>query len=159
MADTERLPPAHTCLRCQAIDTSIPTDAQLRILATEDWEPKALAFVPHAANQEQAVAAEMLIAAIGRFTHAYGPEIAGARLSAVLDILRVQIIRHRITMRVLKAREPINTRARKAWERGDTNAVREIEAEPTPDYPGKARDNAWLNEGQPAAKQLQEVPA
>lgn len=157
MADTERLAPAPACLRCQAIDAAIPTEAQLRILTTEDWDPKVLAFLPRAMNQEQAVASEILAAAIGGFARAYGPEIAGARLSAVLDSLRVQIIRHRITLRILKAREPINARARIQYERCDYAAAHAIEAEPTPDYPGKARDDAWLNEGQPAGKQLEEV--
>lgn len=147
MADTERLAPDHICLRCQSIDAAIPTEAQLRILTTEDWDPKIVTFLPRAMTQEQAVASEMLTSALARFTRAYGPEIAGARLSAVLDSLRVQIIRHRITMRILKAREPINARVRQAWLRGDPNAARSIEMEPTPDYPGKARDDAWLNEG------------
>jgi hypothetical protein len=29
--------------------------------------------------------------------------------------------------------------------------MRAIEAEPTPDYPGKARDDAWLKDDQPSA--------
>lgn len=157
MADTERLAPAPVCLRCQAIDAAIPTEAQLRILATEDWDPKILTFMPRAMTQEQAVASEMLTSALARFVHAYGPEIAGARLSAVLDSLRVQIIRHRITLRILKAREPINKRARAQYERGDYEAAQAIEAEPTPDYPGKAKDDAWLSHGRPVAKQLEEV--
>ena len=156
MADTEHFAP-HTCLRCQAIDAAIPTEAQLRIMTTEDWDPKVVAFLPRAMNQEQAVASEILTAAIGRFASAYGPEIAGARLSAVLDSLRVQIIRHRITLRVLKAREPINARARVQYARCDYEAAHAIEAEPTPDYAGKARDDAWLNEGQPEAIKTREA--
>jgi hypothetical protein len=156
MADTEHFTP-HVCLRCQSINAAIPTEAQLRIMATEDYDPKIIAFLPRAMTQEQAVASEMLIAAIGGFTRAYGPEIAGARLSAVLDSLRVQIIRHRITLRILKAREPINARARIQYARCDYAAAHAIEAEPTPDYPGKARDDAWLNQGQPEAIKTREA--
>ena len=145
------------CPRCQAIDAAIPTEAQLRIMATEDWDPKTVSFLPRPMTQEQAVASQMLTAAIGTFTRAYGPEIAGARLSAVLESLRMQIIRHRITLRILKAREPINARARILYARGNREAAEAIEAEPTPDYPGKDRDDAWLNQGQPAAKQLEEA--
>lgn len=147
MPDTERLHTEHVCQRCQAMDAAVPTEAQLRILATEDWDPKTLAFIPRSMTQEQAVAAELYVAAIGRFTRAFGVETAGARLSATLDSLRVQALRMRITLRTLDARAEINARARAAWESGDTGAMRAIEAEPTPDYPGKDRDDAWLQGG------------
>jgi hypothetical protein len=144
MADTERLHTEHPCQRCQAIDDAVPTEAQLKILATEDWDPKRLAFIPRAMTQEQAVAAELLTAAMGRFARAYGPEIAGARLSAMLDSLRDNVIAYRITQRTLAARADINARARKAWEAGDVRKARTIEDEPTPDYPGKDADDAWM---------------
>jgi len=145
MPDTERLYTEHrACQRCKAFDDVVPVEAQLRILATEDWDPKTLAFVPRAMTQEQAVAAEVYITAIGRFTRAFGVETAGARLSVTLDTLRAQAVRMRITLRQLDARAEINARAREAWERGDIVAARAIEAEPTPDYAGKARDDAWI---------------
>jgi len=144
MADTERLHTEHPCQRCQAIDDAVPTEAQLKILATEDWDPKKLAFTPRAMTQEQAVASEMLTVALGRFARAYGPETAGARLSAMLDSLRVNIVGYRIAQRTLAARADINARARRAWESGDTRKARTIEDEPTPDYPGKDKDDAWM---------------
>lgn len=143
MADTERLPD-RPCLRCASQAAAIPTDAQIRIYASEDWDPKTLAFVPQAMNQEQAVAAELLAVAIGRYARAFGIETAGARLSAALDGLRVNVIRHRITQRTLEARTDINDRARARYEKGDVDGARAIESEPTPDYPGKAKDDAWL---------------
>ncbi len=141
--------PAHVrCLECWAREQAMPHEAQLRVLANEDWIAEAGAFVPRAMTQDQAVSSEMLTAALGRFIGAYGVDLAGARLAAMLGVLRAQAKRQKIMARILAAREPINARARQAWGRGDTDAMRAIEAEPTPDYPGKARDDAWLREDQ-----------
>ena len=140
MPDTETYAVTHACERCRAMDAAVPTEAQLRMMAHEDWDPKTLTFIPRAMNQEQAVASEMLTSAFGRFVKAYGLETAGARLGAYLTMLRGQVAYARAVKRVLEARSDINARVRAAWEQGDTDAVRAIEDEPTPDYPGKARD-------------------
>lgn len=137
---------ARSCLRCQAQEACIPTEAQLKIFATEDWSPETLAFMPRPMNLEQAVAAEMLTAALARYWRAFGVEVTGSRLNSFLLVLRDLAKRMRITRRRLDARDDINARARAAWERGDTDAMRAIEAEPTPDYPQRAADEAWLRE-------------
>lgn len=132
------------CLHCKARRDAAPAEAQIRILANEDWIAEAGEFVPRAMTQEQAVASELLTSALGRFVSAYGVDIAGARLGALVSVLRAQAKRQKITERVLRARSEINRRARLAWELGDSDGAMEIQGEPTPDYPGKARDDAWL---------------
>lgn len=148
MADGSQHPPH--CVRCQAQEACIPTEAQLKIFMTEDWSPETLAFMPRPMNQEQAVAAEMLTAALARYWRAFGVEVTGSRLNSFLLVLRDLAKRMRITRRRLDAREDINARARAAWDRGDTDAMRAIEAEPTPDYPQKAADERWLEESRHA---------
>lgn len=148
MADGSHHP--HTCLRCAAQEACIPTEAQLKIFATEDWSPETLAFTPRVMNQEQAVAAEMLTVALARYWRAFGVEVTGARLNSFILMLRDVAKRMRITRRVLDARGDINARARAAWEKGNTDAVRAIEAEPTPAYPQKAADERWLEESRRA---------
>lgn len=132
------------CPRCMAQHKAMPLEAQLRVFTTEGWAPETLAFTPRAMNQEQAVAAELLTAAIWRYWKAFGVECLGARLNCLLLVLRDRAKRMRINQRILRARADINARARAAWERGDTDAMRAIEGEPTPDYPGADRDAAWM---------------
>lgn len=134
------------CLTCWAREEAVPAEAKLRALVHEDWCAEIGAFLPRAMNQDQAVASEILTHALGRFIEVYGVDIAAPRIATTLMVLRLEAKRQKINARILAAREPINRRAKAAWERGDTNAMRTIEAEPTPDYPGKARDDAWLKE-------------
>lgn len=135
------------CPHCLMREKAIPMEAQLRILATEDWAPELVDFIPKAMTQEQAVAAEMLVAGLARYAKAFGVDLAGARLTAMLASLREQAKRSRIMGRQLEARAEINGRARDCYDRGDHDAAHAIEAEATPDYPGKARDDAWLRGG------------
>lgn len=145
MADSERLP--HSCERCKSIDDAVPTEAQLELLVSSDLNIEDLAFVPRAMSTEQAVASALLASALSKFARAYGVEVTGARLQSALGWLRVESRIFRIHNRIQEARADINARARAAWERGGEAAAREIEAEPTPDYPGKDRDDAWLAGG------------
>lgn len=145
------------CLECWARRQMLPPETLARITMTEDWAPEDMAFEPRPMTQEQAVAAELMTAAIGRYWKAFGVDLTGARLNALLLVLRERAKATRANARILQARAGINARARQAFGRGDTDAMRAIEAEPTPDYPGKARDDAWLGEGQSKAKQLQEA--
>lgn len=131
------------CQQCKAIAGAVPPEAQIKILVSEDWDPKQLAFVPRVMNQEQAVASALLASALGQFVKAYGVETAGARLASTLEILRAQTVSYRIAGRILEARSDINARAREQYARGDIAAAHAIEAEPTPDYPGRERDEAW----------------
>ena len=157
MADTERLPLVGACLRCKAMEAVLPPRELLLALTSADWSPADSAFLPRQNTLEQSVASELLVHAIGHYTRAYGVEVAGGRLRAILDDLRARARSLRISRRILDARADINARARMAWERGDTDAMRAIEDEPTPDYPGKAQDDAWLSVGQPAAQKIREV--
>jgi hypothetical protein len=140
------------CPRCIAQHKAMPLEHQVRIITTEDWSPETLAFIPRPMNQEQAVAAELLTSAIGRYWRAFGVECLGARLNCLLLILRDRAKHMRITARILCARADINARARAAWQRGDTDAMRAIEAEPTPPYAGDGQDAQWLAAHMEAAR-------
>ena len=145
------------CLECWARRQMLPPETLARITMTEDWSPEDMAFEPRPMTQEQAVAAELMTAAIGRYWKAFGVDLTGARLNALLLVLRDRAKAARVNARILQARAGINARARQAFGRGDTDAMRAIEAEPTPDYPGKERDDAALGIAQPETKQLQEA--
>lgn len=146
--------PRHVqCIACWVREQSAPPEAQLRVLVREDWLAETAAFVPRAMTREQGVAAELLTLGLRQFIEAFGVDIAAPRVAAVLMALRLQAKRQKIMARILAARADINRRAREAWERGDTNAMRAIEDEPTPEYPGKASDDAWLREDQPFAEE------
>lgn len=145
--ETDNRRAAAQCQRCKAIDDAVPTEAQLLLLVSGDLNPEDLEFHPVAMNQSQAVAAEMLTASLSRYVKAFGVETSGARLQAALSWLRIEARIHRIQERRREARKDINARARAAWQSGGEAAARAIEAEPTPDYPGKARDDAWLAGG------------
>lgn len=145
------------CLECWSRRQMLPPEALARITMTEDWALEDMAFEPRPMTQEQAVAAELMTAAIGRYWKAFGVDLTGARLNALLLVLRERAKATRANARILQARAGINARARQAFGRGDTDAMRAIEAEPTPDYPGKARDDAALGYDQPEAKQMQEA--
>lgn len=134
------------CPHCRAREAVFPVEAQLRILATEDWSPETLAFIPRAMTQQQAVAAEMLTTALAGYWRAYGVAVTGTRLNSFILVLRDMAKRERIMGRILAARADINARARACYERGDRAAAQAIEAEATPDYPEKTRDEAWLRE-------------
>lgn len=148
MTDSLHTPEHVRCPECWVREQATPPELLARVAMTEDWAPETLAFTPRAMTQEQAVAAELMTDAIGRYWKAFGVELTGARLNALLLILRERARTARVHARILKARAEINARARRAWDRGDTDAMRAIEAEPTPDYPGKAQDDAWLKQGQ-----------
>ena len=150
MADGHHTPGHVRCITCWAREQAVPPEGQLRILVREDWLAETAAFVPRVMTREQGVAAELLTMALDRFVDAYGVDIAAPRIASILMVLRLQAKRQMITARILAARADINRRARGAWDRGDTNAMREIEAEPTPDYPGKAKDDEWLKDDQPS---------
>lgn len=132
------------CPRCVAQHKAMPLDAQVRILLGEDWDADAATFIPRVMNQEQAVAAELLASAIGRYWRTYGTDCMGARLRSLLLVLRDNAKRERITRRILQARADINARARGHYERGDIAAAYAIETEPTPDYAGDGLDAAWM---------------
>lgn len=146
MADGHHVHERVRCLTCWSREQAAPPEAQLRMLTHEDWCAEVGAFLPRAMNQNQAVASEMLTTALARFVHVYGVDIAAPRIATALIVLRLEAKRQKINSRILAAREPINARARAAWQRGGEAAARAIEAEPTPDYPGKASDDAWLRE-------------
>lgn len=146
MADGLHTPAHVRCLTCWARDEAVPPEAQLRALVHEDWCVEIGAFMPRTMTQDQAVASELLTSALRRYIEVYGVDLAAPRIATALMVLRVEAKRQKVNARILAARAPINARARAAWQRGGEGAARAIEAEPTPDYPGKARDDAWLKE-------------
>lgn len=151
MADGHHTPGHVRCITCWAREQAVPPEGQLRILVREDWLAETAAFVPRVMTREQGVAAELLTMALDRFVDAYGVDVAAPRIASILMVLRLQAKRQKVMARILTARAEINQRARQAWQRGGEAAARAIEAEPTPDYPGKARDDAWLKDDQLSA--------
>jgi hypothetical protein len=149
---------ATACARCIAQHKAMPLDQQIRIITTEDWSPGNHAFIPRPMNQEQAVAAELLTSAIGRYWRAFGVECLGARLNCLLLVLRDRAKRMRITARILRARAEINARARTCYERGDIAAAQAIEVEPTPDYPGATQDAAWMRSANETVTEIKVAP-
>ena len=150
MPDTETLALAHSaadCPHCAAREACVPIEAKLRLLLTEDFNVERGDFEPRAMNQAQAVAAEMLTAAVARYWNAFGVELTGARITALRNTLWLQAKQTRITARVLAARASINARARLAYELADYDRAHQIEAEPTPDYPERAADERFLGRG------------
>lgn len=128
------------CLECWSRRQMLPPENVARVTMTEDWSPEDMAFEPRPMTQEQAVAAELMTAAIGRYWKAFGVDLTGARLNALLLILRERAKATRANARILQARADINARARQAFGRGDTDAMRAIEAEPTPDYSSRTQE-------------------
>lgn len=151
MADGLHTPGHVRCITCWVREQAVPPEGQLRILVREDWLAETAAFVPRVMTREQGVAAELLTMALDRFVDAYGVDVAAPRIASILMVLRLQAKRQKVMARILTARAEINQRARQAWQRGGEAAARAIEAEPTPDYPGKARDDAWLKDDQLSA--------
>jgi hypothetical protein len=157
MADTATLigrpPPQPACVRCHAHDQAVPLEAQLHILASEDLQLAELTFRPRPMNLKQAVAAEVLTSALWKFVDAFGLDTAGARMACMVDVLRHQAKYSLVSRRILEARADINRRALEAelfYDGGSALDVEEriaaILTEPTPDYPGKAKDDAWMRE-------------
>jgi hypothetical protein len=148
MPDSERLVDLrHECPRCKAHDACIPQEALLRALIEEDWDATKETFTPRLMTQPQAVAAELLTTAMARYIAAFGVDLTGTRVNVLLMFLRSQARLARATARILEARAEINSRARERYERGDIEGAHAIEAEPTPDYPGRARDQKLLEVG------------
>lgn len=138
---------AHDCPQCKAREACLPDQALLRALISEDWDATKEDFVPKAMNQDQAVAVALLDNALGKFITAFGVDVAGARFNRVLMTLRHQARLSRAMGRILEARSEINSRARDHYERGDIAGAHAIEAEATPDYEGKARDEQLMGVG------------
>lgn len=150
MPDTETLSRVHhaaDCPHCAAREACVPIEAKLRLLLTEDFAVEREDFTPRAMTQEQAVAAELMIAAVARYWKAFGVELTGARITALRNTLWLQAKQTRITARILAARSDINARARLAYELADYDRAHQIEAEPTPDYPERAADERFLGRG------------
>jgi hypothetical protein len=146
--------PINQCERCWAMDQAMPTEAQLKLLVSQDLGAEDLVFHPKAMNQDQAVAAEILTAALSRYVRHFGVHLAGARMNAAIRWLRVEAKIHAVHSRILEARQDINRRAELCRMFADGGSALDMDerlaailAEPTPDYPGKAEDDAWLAEG------------
>jgi len=144
MADGHSLSRPLKCPRCEAQRDAVPPEAALRIMASEDWSEEAQTFVVRSMNQEQAVAAEMLTVALHRYWTAFGTPVTGARLTSFIQAVRFCAKNSRVQERILEARAGIIAKARDYEMRGDREGAERIYSQPTPDYPGKASDDAWL---------------
>ncbi len=153
MADGASHPHPLACPRCKAQRDAVPPEAALRIIATEDWSEEAQTFVVRSMNQEQAVAAEMLTVALHKYWSAFGTPVTGARLTSFIQAVRFCAKNTVVQGRVMKARARIIARGRERELCGDMEGAERIYAEPTPDYPQKAADEAWLT------RNRQEAPA
>ena len=92
------------CLECWSRRQMLPPENLARVTMTEDWSPEDMAFEPRPMTQEQAVAAELMTAAIGRYWKAFGVDLTGARLNALLLVLRERAKATRANARILQAR-------------------------------------------------------
>jgi hypothetical protein len=154
MADTQRTPltghgPRTQCERCQAHDQAVPLEEELRrMVSGENLDDEA--FEPRAMTPEQAAAARMVTFALGPYIRAFGLRTAGARLAVTVACLRAGAKYALVQQRILEARKAIEDDLRQRYERGEIAAAEADQIAlntPTPDYPGKSEDDAWLARG------------
>lgn len=134
------------CPRCEAHDMSVPDEEDLRRLVqgVEGDGELEQAYEPLPTTLAQKVAAQALSQALSHYIGQFGIIGAGARISVTLNALRLLGKHAKITERQLEARRDINYRRLQAEAAGDRAFADAVMSEPTPDYPGKARDDAWL---------------
>lgn len=140
---------ADACPTCAAHQAAIPTEVQLRQLISEDEGLEMDAFVPLAGTGQQAAALAAYAHAVHLMVGAFGIEIAGARVRRTLAVVRSFAKLSRVFRRADAARAPLLDEIRARHQRGEIGAAEAnaLAAEaPTPDYEGKARDEAWLRE-------------
>lgn len=140
----ERL--AHECPRCKAIADAIPPEVQLRSVLVDDFHCENECFIPRAQTAKQSAAGAAFAYGLTMFIEAYGLEIAGARISSSLNVLRLLAKTARIEGRRLSARQALADARYLAGEVGPAEATDYVEHGATPDYPGKAKDDAWMRE-------------
>lgn len=137
---------AHECPRCKAIADAIPTEVQLRSILVDDFDYENECFIPREQTAKQSAAGAAFAYGLTLFIDAYGLELAGARISSSLNVLRLLAKTARIEGRRLAAREALADARYLAGEVGSAEAADFVTYGFTPDYPGKARDDAWLKE-------------
>lgn len=137
---------AHECPKCRAIADAIPQEVQLRSLLVDDFDFENECFIPRAQTAAQSAAGASFAYGLAMFIEAYGLELAGARISSALNVLRLLAKTARIEGRRLSAREALADARYLAGEVGPAEAADYVEHGMTPDYPGKDRDDAWMRE-------------
>lgn len=100
----------------------------------------------HAFSIRQEVAAHTLTLALHAYIHEFGVLGAGYRLAETVKAIRFHAKAHAVSERILAARRPINQRMLELQSRGQWEEAEALVLEPTPDYPGKAKDDAWLSD-------------
>jgi hypothetical protein len=134
----------HTCAEHAA---AVPVEVQLKRLIAEDYDDAREMFAPVAVTAAQVAATEQLTAALFAYLKAFGYRNLGARLGLWAWFFRSEGKRRAIHGRILAARREINDEAARLAREGDDAAARAHQlTTPTPDYPGKDRDFAWLRE-------------
>jgi hypothetical protein len=88
--------------------------------------------------------------ALSAYLREFGIENAFARLSVTLECLKVSMRFRGIIDRQIFARRYINDRASYAAANDRDEEAENIWAEPTPGYPGKELDDAYLDQGRNA---------
>lgn len=99
-----------------------------------------LFWLPKPTNDEQVAAEAALNTAVRNYERAFGTSNLLQQLDLLVATARVLDRKNAAQRRILEARSEINADAAAARKAGREAAAREIEAQPTPDYPELADD-------------------
>ena len=99
-----------------------------------------LFWLPTPTNDEQVAAEAALSAAVREYERAFGTSNLLQQLDLLAATTRLLGRKNAAQRRILEARSEINAEAAAARKAGREAAAREIEAQPTPDYPELADD-------------------
>lgn len=101
-------------------------------------------WLPECRTDEQRTARAALTLALHGYERAYGIDSTLQQLRMFIASAVVLTRKNAAMDRVQAARADINLEAHRARREGKEALAREIEAQPTPDYPGKADDDREL---------------
>jgi hypothetical protein len=136
------------CPTCQAHRDATPPDAALKILLSDHFDAAAGAFAFHPVPRtpEQQVATQLLAEAIGRYVRAFGLGNAAPRIASVMELLRIQAKVYCIHERRIEARRAVVAEAQRRGDYASPDVADPFARAGTPEYPGRAEDDAWLTE-------------
>jgi hypothetical protein len=123
------------------IHDAMPLDVKLAALITGGAEDF---WLPQPDSDGQFVVVHDLGRAIAAFERAFGDEATVNQLAMCLTVAKLHKKRREIKARILKARDAINVEADAIAEAGNHVVADKCRAQPTPDYPERAADDAWL---------------
>ena len=119
-------------------EDAIPVETRLIELISGNGSD--LFWLPKAVTDEQIAAESALNAAVREYERAFGTSNLLQQLDLLAAATRLLTKKNAAQRRILDARAEINAAAAAARRAGNEARSREIEARPTPDYPGLADD-------------------